>query len=40
MMRLPDLNSKIEEHKTQSLLKKRRDSGKDVFGAQTVIDKH
>ncbi|KAK4017353.1 hypothetical protein OUZ56_032300 [Daphnia magna] len=39
-LRLPDLNSKIEEHKTQSLLKKRRDSGKDVFGAQTVIDKH
>ncbi|XP_045027873.1 uncharacterized protein LOC123471071 [Daphnia magna] len=37
---LPDLNSKIEEHKTQSLLNKRRDSGKDVFGAQTVIDKH
>ncbi|EFX67612.1 hypothetical protein DAPPUDRAFT_330889 [Daphnia pulex] len=28
------------EHKTQSLVNKRRDSGKDVIGAQTAIDKH
>jgi hypothetical protein len=37
---LPDFNKKVEEHKTQSLVNKRRDSGKDVFGAQTAIEKH
>ncbi|XP_045034639.1 uncharacterized protein LOC123475708 [Daphnia magna] len=34
------LLSTTVQHKTQSLLDKRRNSGKDVFGAQTVIDKH